>query len=218
MNSAKEPKPIANAPVKVVLVDDHVSLREMLKFILNREGYEVVGEVTSGLDALRVCRSLRPQIVVVDLTLPVLNGTHLIRLLLREEWGARVVVYTGTMDGGLMSEALAESPHGFVSKEDSLPELREALRAVTRGVRHVSPHASRVKPAKPNPGLDMLTPQERAVLQMVAEGLHTKQIADALCITPKTAEHYRQKLREKLGLHDVTALTRYAIRHGMMPA
>ena len=96
--------------------------------VLKLEGeYEVVGEAGSGTEALRLCRIARPQIVIMDLSLPELSGTHLVRLLMRESWEVRVVVYSGTSDQRLTREALAEMPHGFVRKEDSLPELRTAL-------------------------------------------------------------------------------------------
>ena len=127
-------------PATVVIVDDHDSLRGMLRLILNLEGgYEVVGEAGSGVEALRVCRALRPQIVIMDLMLPELSGTHVIRLLHEEPWAPRIVVYTGSADDLLMRDALAESPHGFVRKEDSLPELRTALRAVPRATLPAEP-------------------------------------------------------------------------------
>lgn len=205
------------APVKVVLVDDHASLRGMLRLVLKLEGgYEVVGEAGAGLEALRVCRAVRPDIVILDLSLPELNGTHVIRLLRQEPWEVRVVVYTGCVDEALLREALAEGPHGFVRKEDSLPELRAALKAVATGARHLSPWASRLVPSKADDALKSLTSLERAVLQMLAEGLHTKEVAEALGLSVKTAEHHRQHVRDKLGLHDVASLTRFAIRHGMV--
>ncbi len=212
---APEPK-TETALTRVVLVDDHAGLREMLKVILKIEGgYEIVGEASSGLEALKICRATRPALVILDLALPELDGTHLVRLLLREPWDVRVVIYSGTQDLELMREALAEHPHGFVRKEDSLPELRTALKAVLAGAHHVSPWASRLLPQKADEELKRLTPTERAVLHMIAEGLQTKEIADALGITVKTAEHHRQHLRDKLGLHDAVALTRFAMRRWM---
>ncbi len=216
MSAEKTPKN-CHAPVKVVLVDDHTSVREMLKVVLKLEGeYEVVGEAGSGTEAMKLCRIARPQIVIMDLSLPELSGTHLVRLLMRESWDVRVVVYSGTSDQRLTREALAEMPHGFVRKEDSLPELRTALRAVVSGARHLSPWASRLMPPKGDSAVSNLSAPERAVLHMIARGLHTRQIAAALCATEKTVEHHRQHLREKLGLHDVASLTRYAIEVGMV--
>ena len=205
------------AQTRVVLVDDHVSLREMLRVILNIDGgYEIVGEAGSGLEALKICRATKPALVILDLALPELSGTHLLRLLQREAWDVRVVIYSGTADQQLMREALAESPHGFVRKEDSLSELRSALKAVVAGARHLSPWASRLLPQKSDDAMKALTATERAILHMVAEGLQTKEIADAMGVTVKTVEHHRQHLRDKLGLHDAVALTRFAMKHGMV--
>ena len=206
-----------SALTRVVLVDDHVSLREMLRVILNIEGgYEIVGEAASGLEALKICRFTKPALVILDLALPELSGTHLLRLLQREAWDVRVVVYSGTADQQMMREALAESPHGFVRKEDSLSELRAALKAVVSGARHLSPWASRLLPQKADEAMKGLTAMERAILHMVAEGLQTKEIADAMGATVKTVEHHRQHLRDKLGLHDAVALTRFAMKHQML--
>ena len=200
--------------IRVVLVDDHASLRQMLAVILNTDGgYEIVGEAAGGMEGLKVCRAKHPDLVILDLALPELCGTHLIRLLLAEEWPVRVLVYSGAMDEGLLREALAEEPHGFVRKEDTLAELRAALKAVTTGSHHISPWGSRllrVRGREPRKGL---TTQEYAVLQMIAEGNHTKEIAQAIGVSVKTAEHHRQHLMQKLGLHDVASLTRYAVRY-----
>ena len=204
---------------RVVVVDDHASLREMLVMILKLEGcYEVVGEASGGMEAMKVCRATHPELVILDLALPELSGSHLIRLLLHESWPVRVVVYSGAMDESLLREALAEGPHGFVRKEDSLPELRSALRAVVSGSRHVSRCSEHLVPRRGGDEHELLTPQECAVLQMIAEGRHTKEIAHALGASEKTVEHHRQNLMKKLGLHDVAGVTRYAIRHRMVLA
>ena len=205
-------------PTTVVLVDDHDSLRGMLRLVLKLEGGYDVGEASNGMEGLQVCRAKRPEIVILDLGLPELSGTHLVRLLMRETWDVRVLVYSGSMDHHLMREALAEGPHGFVRKEDSLPELRTALKAVAAGARHVSPWAAQLMTSKSDNTLMTLTPLERAVLHMVAEGKQTKEISDTLGSSMKTVEHHRQHLRDKLGLHDVASLTRFAIRHQMLEA
>ncbi|MEO6742497.1 MAG: response regulator transcription factor [Chthoniobacteraceae bacterium] len=205
------------ALTRVVLVDDHVSVREMLRVVLGIEGgYEIVGEATGGIEALKVCRATRPALVVLDLALPELSGTHLLRLLQRESWDVRVLVYTGATDQQMMREALAESPHGFVRKEDSLAELRTALKAVVTGARHLSPWTSRLLPQKADEAMRKLTATERAILHMVAEGLQTKEIADAMGSTVKTVEHHRQHLRDKLGLHDAVGLTRFAMQQRLL--
>jgi len=209
----------STSPTRVVIVDDHTSLRDMLAMVLEREGgYEVVGEASGGVEAMKVCRATHPELVILDLALPELNGSHLIRLLLQESWPVRVVVYSGAMDEDLLREALAEGPHGFVSKEDTLPELRTALRAVVSGSRHVSRCSEHLVPRRGGDELQQLTTQECAVLQMIAEGRHTKEIANALGASEKTVEHHRQNVMKKLGLHDVAGITRYAIRHRMVRA
>ena len=216
MNIAAPEKNPETALTKVVLVDDHVSLREMLRVVLGIEGgCEIVGEATSGIEALKICRATKPALVILDLALPELSGTHLLRLLQRESWDVRVLVYTGATDQQMMREALAEGPHGFVRKEDSLQELRTALKAVIAGARHLSPWTSRLLPQKVDEAMRRLTAMERAILHMVAEGLQTKEIADAMGSTVKTVEHHRQHLRDKLGLHDAVALTRFAMQQRM---
>ncbi|MEO6789236.1 MAG: response regulator transcription factor [Chthoniobacteraceae bacterium] len=205
------------AATRVVVVDDHASLREMLVIILKMEGgYEVVGEASRGMEALKLCRAVRPALVILDLALPELSGSHLIRLLLHEPWPVRIVVYSGVVDEDLLREALAEGPHGFVRKEDSLPELRTALRAVASGSRHISHCSEHLLPKRDGSVFRTLTPQESAVVQMIAEGHQNKEMATALGVSDKTVEHHRQNVMKKLGLHDVAALTRYAIRHRML--
>ena len=219
---AKKAAPISGtqpARTRVVLVDDHASVREMLGMVLKVEGcYEVVGEAAGGLEAMKVCRATRPDLVILDLTLPELNGTHVIRLLLAESWPVRVVVYSGVSDEGVLRAALADGPHGFVRKGDSLAELRAALKAVASGSRHVSMRSEHLLAKRNAVGPRALTAQESAVVQMVAEGHQNKEMAAALGVSDKTVEHHRQHAMQKLGLHDVASLTRYAIRQRMVDA
>ena len=177
----------------------------------------MVGEAGSGMEAIHVCRNTRPDLVVVDLMLPELNGLHLTRLLLDVDWPARVVVYSGVGDLELLREALAVGPHGLVCKDDSLKELMTALRVVMAGSRHISTRAERLLSNNGN-GHAALTTQERAVLQMIAEGQHTKEIATALGASQKTAEHHREHVMKKLDLHDVASLTRFAVCHRLVSA
>ena len=206
-------------PVSMVLVDDHVAMRQMFRILLEKAGYKVVGEAGRGMEAMKVCRAKRPDLVVMDLLLPELSGAHVVRLLLeQEDWPVRVVVYSGVTDDALLREALAAGPHGFVCKDDSLQELFAALRAVMAGSRHVSARAERLMPKAGSNGSGALTTQERAVLQMIAEGRQTKEIAEALGASAKTVDHHREHVMKKLGLHDVASLTRYAVRRGWVPA
>jgi len=203
----------------VVLVDDHVSIREMLAILLKREGpYEVVGEAGSGFEAMKVVRKWRPRLLILDLVLPEMNGAEVIRSLRAELRDTRVLVYSGAQNRELVLAALRERPHGFVHKLDPLDTFREALRTVTAGGTYFTPFATSMLDA--SRGRDAananLTHQERVVLQMVAEGLSSKEMAERLGVAPKTVDNHRAHLMEKLDLHSVAKLTRYALLLGMV--
>lgn len=203
----------------VVLVDDYSSVRQMLALVLEREGgYAMVGEARTGFEALKVCAQVKPRLVILDLSLPELNGLELLRRLRADSRDVRVLVYTGTDNRELILATLRERPHGFVHKRDPLATLREALRTVASGGSFLTPFATELLDsahgtASTGPGL---TDRERAILQMVAEGMSNKEMAERLGIAAKTVEHHRATLMDKLDLHDVAKLTRYAVRMGVV--
>ncbi len=198
---------------KVGLIDDHASVRQMLAFLLSLDGrYTLVGEASGGMEGLRMCRLAQPQLVVLDLSLPELSGLQLIRLLRGDAAGTRILVYTGAMDEDLLRQAMDLEPDGFVRKEDSLNDLREGLQAVSIGRGFFSTSARNLLRTVRERSLASLTPQETAVLQMIAEGRQSKEIAAALRAAAKTVDHHRQNLMNKLGIHDIASLTRFAIR------
>lgn len=206
---------------RVVVVDDHASIRQMLGIVLTREGpYEMVGEAGTGFEAMKVCRRLKPQLVVLDLILPEMNGLELLRMLRAEMRETRCLVYSGTLNRGLIIEALQARPHGFVHKTDVLATFCEALRAVCGGCSYFTPFATRLLDEERHfpTGAPHLTTRERAVLQMIAEGMSNKEMAARFSIAPKTVEHHRAQVMQKLGMHDVATLTRYAVRLGLVPA
>lgn len=185
----------------------------MLAVVLRMEGgYELVGDASGGMEGLRMCRAMRPDIVILDLSLPELSGLQLIRLLQSEAQAPRIMVYTGSVDEEVLRQAIELEPDGFVRKEDPLTDLREGLRAVSAGRGFYSPSARRFLRNSRERTLGSLTPQETAVLQMIAEGRQSKEIADALCAAVKTVDHHRQNLMNKLGIHDIASLTRFAVR------
>jgi two-component system, NarL family, response regulator LiaR len=201
----------------VLIADDHTSIRQMLAYMIPREGpYEVIGQVSTGLAAIEKVLELKPRLVVLDLLLPELNGIEVVRRLRNVARDTRLLIYTGTTSNELVAEALHAKPHGFVHKEDTLQDFRDALRAVMSGISFVTKHANEMSEKGEGAlAANLLTERERDVLRLVAEGLSSKEIADRTGIAVKTVEAHRGNISQKLGLHDVVALTRFAIRHGL---
>ncbi len=204
----------------VMIIDGYTAIREMLSMVLAQEGsYEVVAEASSGPQAMQLLAKKKPKIVILDLVLPELSGLEVLRHI-RAEHKARVFVFTATSNHELIFEAMSEHPHGYVNKWDSLAVFREALRAVAKGARYFSPSTSeiqdRLRRSAP-PAWSALTMRERTVVQMVAEGKSSKEVAASLSISSRTVDDYRSQVMKKLGLHDLTALTRYAVQRGVVP-
>jgi DNA-binding NarL/FixJ family response regulator len=205
---------------RVVVIDDHASIRQMLAIVLAREGpYEMVGEAGNGFEALKVCRKHKPDIVVLDLVLPELNGVEVLRTVRTEFRQTRCMVYSGTLNRSLIVEALQARPHGFIHKTDALSTFCEALKAVANGCSYFTPFATKLMDDERQVSTTSarLTDRERAVLQMIAEGMSNKEMASRFSIAPKTVEHHRAQVMQKLGLHNVATLTRYAVRLGLVP-
>lgn len=205
--------------IPVLLVDDHTSIRQMLAFIIPREGpYEIVGQVSTGTEAIQSCRELKPRLVVLDLLLPEMSGVQVVRKIRKEHRDTKMLVYSGATSEDLIAEAMNAKPHGFVHKEDSLQVFREALRAVMAGRNYFTQVAADSNERSGPSPVGCLTEREREVLQLVAKGLTTKEIADRLSTAVKTVETHRTNLSAKLKIHDVATLTRFAIRHGFVSA
>jgi DNA-binding NarL/FixJ family response regulator len=206
---------------RVVVVDDHASIRQMVGRLLPGEGpYEMVGEARTGFEALKQCRKHRPQLVVLDLCLAELNGVEVLRTLRAELRETRFMVYSGTMNRHLIVEALRLRPHGFVHKTDEWQTFCEALRAVAGGCCYFTPFATKLMDDERESGAEPthLTDRERAVLQMIAEGMSNKEMASRFAIAAKTVEHHRAQVMHKLRIHNVATLTRYAVTRGLVPA
>jgi DNA-binding NarL/FixJ family response regulator len=206
---------------RVLVVDDQVSVREMLAMVLDREGsFAVVAEAASGLDGLRLFHKHRPALVIAALVLPEMNGAEMIRAIRETEPANRVLIYSGARDRTLIRAGLDAGARGFVHKTEPLSTLRQGFTAVSNGFSFFCPFATKLldetRTRGESPG--GLTPKQRIVLKMVAEGMSTKQVAGRLSLSPKTIEHYRTQLMQKLGLRDVASLTRYAVRCGLVGA
>jgi DNA-binding NarL/FixJ family response regulator len=206
--------------LRILLADDHQIVRQGLKGLLEREGYEVVGEAADGREAVRLAQDLSPDVAILDFTMPHLNGMDAAREILRTSPRMGVILLTMHTEDHRVVGALRAGVRAYVLKTQAAEELAQAIREVLRGGIFLSPGVSRVVVdaylAKTDLPPDPLTPRERQVLQLVAEGKTTKEIAVELGLTTKTAESYRAKIMEKLDIHDTAGLVRYAIRQGLI--
>ena len=204
----------------LVLVDDHEIVREGLRAILTDEGFEVVGEASDGLEAIRLCKQLQPDTVLLDISLPSLNGIDAAREILKECSKATIVVLTMHSDERSVLAALRAGIKGYVLKSKAARNLIEAIEAVCNGEVYLSPGVSKslvaAYLAKDDTTLNPLSPREREVLQLLAEGKNVKEVGGILSISAKTAESHRAKIMHKLGIHDLPGLVRYAIREGLV--
>jgi len=205
-------------PVRLVLADDHLVLRQALKALLERRGLEVVADEADGRAAVNAVQRLSPDVAVLDVAMPVLNGVDAAREIARIAPACPVILLSGIDDTRFVREALKVGVRGFVQKSQGADDLVHAIEEVRGGRLYVSPGASQaiVDACATQPGTDgsHLTPRERQVLQLVGEGKSTKQIAEALHISVKTAEFHRGRLMKKLNVHDTANLVRYAICEG----
>jgi DNA-binding NarL/FixJ family response regulator len=204
---------------RIVVVDDHVSIRDMLVWILMREtGFEVIGEAGSGIEALKVCAVCRPDLLILDLVLPCISGTEVLRRVRKDLPRTRVLIFSGTCNSALMREALRERPHGYVEKLEGLIILKEAISTIAEGGSYFGAAASHLlsDAGGRSPASSSLSPREREILQMIAEGRSSKQISGLLDVAVKTVENHRANLMAKLHMHDVASLTRYAAGRGMV--
>jgi len=204
---------------RIVIVDDHVSIRDMLIWILMKDDcYDVIGEAGSGIEAMKVCGTCRPDLLILDLIIPCLSGVEVLRRVRKELPRTRVLIFSGACNGALIKEALREQPHGFVEKMAGLKILRHAISTISGGGSYFSAEAIQLlcEMRGTTPRDSSLSAREREILQMVAEGKSSKQICGLLNVALKTVENHRANLMAKLGMHDVASLTRYAAGRGLV--
>jgi DNA-binding NarL/FixJ family response regulator len=180
---------VSDAAIRVMLADDHRVLRDSLKLFLEKSGCEVVGEAGTGEEALALAAKVRPHVIVMDLEMPGVGGLA-----------------------------------GYLLKRDGLDELLNAVRAIKSGKRYLSPSVAPIlleRLQSPDPSrsaFDLLTQREREVLRLIGQGATSKEVAERLGISPKTAQVHRENLKQKLALHTTADLVRYAIKHRMVKA
>lgn len=204
---------------RLLLADDHEMFRDGLTRLLSAHSFEVVGEASDGREAVRLARRLQPDIAILDITMPELNGIDTAREVLRAAPRARVIVLTMHTEDAYLLEALRAGARGYVLKSLGIAALLDALKQVSEGEVYLSPGLSRALVESYACGdrrADPLTPREREVLQLIAEGKTTREIAASLTIGFKTAESHRHNLMSKLAIHDTAGLVRYAIRHHLI--
>jgi DNA-binding NarL/FixJ family response regulator len=199
---------------RVVIVEDQTAIREMLVEILRADPhFEVVGQTGDGQSGYDLIMQHRPDVIVLDARLPVLNGLELL---------LRILVFSGHENPVLIREMLESGAHGFVEKTAGLLELRKGLETVANGGTYFGPTVSGLlrsvvaNPSVSTTSRDFLTPREREILQLVAESFSTKEIAQKLNISIKTVDNHRTNLMRKLDLHNVASITRYAMQIGLI--
>lgn len=207
-------------PVQVLLADDHQIVRESLRALLEREGYKVVGEASNGQEAVKLAETLRPDVAVLDISMAVLNGLDAAMEIQKVSPRTKAIFLTVHDEDPYLLNALRAGARGYVIKTHAAQELLQAIREATRGGVYLSPEVSRAvvqayqnKTELPS---EPLSPRERQVLQLIAEGKSTKEAAQVLNISVKTAETHRTRIMEKLDIHETASLVRYAIRRGLL--
>jgi DNA-binding NarL/FixJ family response regulator len=207
-------------PIQVIVADDHQLVRQGLRALLEREGFGVVGEAANGQEAVQLAEKLHPDVVVMDLAMPVLNGIDAAREIQKISPKSRTILLTMHTDRQYILEGLRGGAKGYVMKTHAANDLVRAIREAARGGTYLSPEISETviqayqnKTEIPD---DPLSARERQVLQLIAEGKTTKEVAGNLDISVKTAETYRTRIMEKLDIHITAGLVRYAIRRGLV--
>jgi DNA-binding NarL/FixJ family response regulator len=206
--------------IRVMLADDHRVLRESLKLMLEQNGCQVVGEASTGEEALSIAARVHPQVLVMDLEMPGVGGLAITHRIVKLTPAPRVLILSAYDDEEYVIEALTQAgAAGYLVKSDGTSELVNAVRAVSAGKRYLSPSVAPIllgRLQSPNPSrspLDLLSRREREVLRLVGQGATSKEVAQRLGISPKTAQVHRDNLKQKLNLRTTAALVRYAIKH-----
>lgn len=207
--------------VRIIIVDDHPILLQGIRKLLEAEpGYQVVGEASDGIEGVELIKRLKPDIAITDITLPGMNGLDIARSVASTSPRTRVILLTMHKESPYVIEALNTGVHGYVIKTEASADLLRAIKDATRDRMYFSPMISQIVVDayrnKDSMDSDPLTPREREVLQLIAEGQKTKQVAATLGISLKTAESHRTHLMKKLDIHDTAGLVRYAVRRGLI--
>jgi DNA-binding NarL/FixJ family response regulator len=208
---------------RIILVDDHKIIREGLRALIERQpGMQIVGEAENGRDATEMTKKLRPHAIVMDVSMPDMNGIEATRRILDESPGVKILALSMHGDRKFVMEMLKAGASGYLLKETSFEELTHAIRVILSGCTYLSYRISDVMiknyiqtTDEKISAVSTLTGREREVLQLIAEGITTKDIAARLSVSVKTVETHRQHIVEKLKVRSVAELTKLAIREGL---
>jgi DNA-binding NarL/FixJ family response regulator len=207
-------------PIRILLADDHALVRQGLMAFLEGQGFQVVGEAADGQEAQRIAAKTQPDVAILDVSMPVLNGVDAARELKKSLPKTKVILLTKHDEDQYVTEALRAGARGYVLKSQVAKDLVHAIEEVCRGSVYLSPSMSRVVVdaylSKADAPADPLSARERQVLQLVGEGKSTKEVATQLGVSVKTAESHRARLMRKLDIHETASLVRYAIRRGLI--
>lgn len=209
---------------KIVLADDHRIIREGIRNLLEQEeDFAVVGEASDGHEVIRLNQDLRPDVLIMDITMPNLNGIDATRKIVRQNPETKIIALSMHSDHHFVAEMLQAGATAYLLKDCVSDELVKAIRLVCQGKTYLSPeiasllvkdYRSQVQQTS-TPKSETLSPREREVLQLLAEGNSTKNIAEKLYLSIKTIEAHRAQIMRKLDIHNVAELTKYAIREGL---
>lgn len=213
--------------INILLVDDHEVVREGLAVLLNLQGdIKIVCQAENGHQAIAKAATLRPDIVVMDIAMPLLNGLEATRQILKDSSTTKIILLSAHSDDAYVQKAISLGVSGYLIKQTAAHALADAIRQVARGKTFFSPliakrladqeRRARATGSSYSPKIPQLTSRESEVLQLIAEGNPNKMTADILNISIKTVEKHRQSLMEKLNIHDTAGLTRHAISTGVI--
>ena len=208
--------------IRVLVADDHAIIREGLRVMLgNQPDMEVVGIAANGREAIRLIEEHQPDVAILDISMPELNGIEVISQMLPRHPHIKVIVLSIHETKPYVYRTLRAGARGYLIKETAGLEVVEAVRAVCRGERYLSQRIADVvtdvsfRNLEVSP-LEKLSPREREILQLVAEGKTSQQIAESLSISPKTVDTYRSRLMHKIGVEDMAGLVKFAIQNGVI--
>lgn len=214
--------------IRILLADDHALMRAGLRKLLeSAPGFEVVAEAANGREVVRLARELVPDVVLMDIAMPELNGFEATTRIARSDHPVPVLILSMHATEQYVLEALRAGAAGYVLKDSAVEELERAIRSVIRGERYLAPAVSKhvlddyLRLLRGDAGPEAskppaLTPRQREILQLIAEGRSTRAIAEKLHLSVKTVETHRAQIMQRLNIFDVAGLTRYAVRAGMV--